>query len=107
AASAQTRIVLDVDAAAVVKRAYRQGPIEAPTVTHLPCKARPDAPLTIVEAVIDENGKVVQATVVAGAHGPIVDSAVKSCLGKARLSPARMNGRPVAVIFNMALSGRS
>ncbi|HEX7706497.1 MAG TPA: hypothetical protein VF701_08575, partial [Thermoanaerobaculia bacterium] len=46
AASAQTRIVLDVDAAAVVKRAYRQGPIEAPTVTHLPCKARPDAPLT-------------------------------------------------------------
>ena len=103
-ASEQRPMMLRADAEALRSTAYRQGPIEPPQPIHLPCRnAPPEASYAVVETIIDAEGRVALATVIAGARGPLVDEAVRSCLESARFTPARMDGRPVPVYFNLAL----
>jgi hypothetical protein len=105
----RTEIVLDSAVAAGLRtRAFRQGPITPPEVRDLPCRLQPDSSRqgSIVETIIDERGRVVWASVVAGEHGQEIDDAARRCLGAALFLPATMDGRPVPVYFSLALSLR-
>ena len=103
-ASEQRPMMLRAEAGALRSTAYRQGPIEMPRPIHVPCRnAPPEAQYAVVETIIDAEGRVALATVIAGARGPHVDEAVRSCLESARFTPPRMDGRKIPVYFNLTI----
>lgn len=87
---------------------YRQGPsspellrrvaVEVPPNT----AAAPQSPL-IVSAVISADGRVVRARVLRRPNVGISDAALIAALQEWRFSPARLDGRPVPVYYNLTL----
>jgi len=51
---------------------------------------------TVVEVVVDENGKVVSARAISGA-GVLRDVAVQAAL-RARFSPTKLSGQPIKIV---------
>ena len=101
----QRAIILRPEAEALRTTAYRQGPIIAPQLIHVPCRGKSQTRKqpTIVETIIDAEGRVALATVIGGARGPQVDRKVRACLASARFTPARIENRPIPVYFNLTL----
>lgn len=99
-------ITFDPDEVARLEgKAIRQGPVEPPVVESLPCMSLsdPGAMTVFVEALVNEQGKIVQAKFVNDTPPRSVVDRVSDCVGFARLRPATMDGQTVSVYFNMAL----
>jgi hypothetical protein len=109
AVTASEPIVIDAaEAERLIPFAIRQGPVEAPVVESIPCAMRPSGrdDLVVVETIVSEEGRIVWARIVSGDTTSSAVEHLRSCLERARLTPATMNGRPIPVHFNMTVSTR-
>lgn len=73
----------------------------APAYTEAARRARQTG-IVVLEAVIDERGEVTELTVLKGLPFGLTESALRA-VGQWRFDPSRLNGRPVAVLYNLTV----
>lgn len=82
------------------QRLYAPLPSYTPTARRVRRQGR-----VVLEAVIDEHGAVTEAKVLKGLGFGLDESALRT-VGTWRFEPARRNGRPIAVIYNLVINFR-